>query len=101
VPSAAETAAWLGIALVSGLWVTAIIIQEHFQLAMGWFTVAAYIVLLFATITFSFRPAWGTKVFWLGVGILFGLHALAGLVLVPDPHVAVYSALISDGDRRL
>lgn len=74
--------AWLGIVLVSGLWVTAIIIQEHFQLAVGWFTVAAYIVLLFATIAFSFRPAWGRKVFWLGVGILFGLHALAGLVLV-------------------
>lgn len=74
--------AWLGIALVSGLWVTAIIIQEHFQLAVGRFTVAAYIVLLFATIAFSFRPAWRRKTFWLGVSVLFGLHALAGLVLV-------------------
>ena len=74
--------AWLGIALISGLWVTAIITQEHFQPVADWFTVGAYIVLLFATIVFSFRPAWGRRVFWLSVGILLGVHALAGLVLV-------------------
>ena len=74
--------AWLGVGLISGLWVTAIIIQEHFQLVAGWFTVAAYIILLFATIVFSFRTAWGSRVFWLSVAILFGLHALAGFVLV-------------------
>jgi hypothetical protein len=73
---------WLGVALLSGLWVTAIIIQEHFQLAPGWFAVAAYIILLFATIVFSFRPAWGRRVFWLSVGILLGLHVLTGLLLV-------------------
>jgi len=74
--------AWLGVGLISGLWVTAIIIQEHFQLVAGWFTVAAYIILLFATIVFSFRTAWASRVFWLSVAILFGLHALAGFVLV-------------------
>jgi hypothetical protein len=68
--------------LISGLWIAVIIIQEHFQLVAGWFAVAAYIMLLFATIVFSFRPAWGRRIFWLGVGILLGLHALAGLLLV-------------------
>ena len=74
--------AWLGVALISGLWVTAIIIQEHFHLVAGWFTVAAYITLLFATIVFSFRPAWGRRAFWLSVGVLLGLHGAAGLVLI-------------------
>ncbi len=64
------------------LWVTAIIIQEHFQLVAGWLAVAAYIILLFATTVFAFRPAWGRRVFWLGVGILLGLHALMGLLLI-------------------
>jgi hypothetical protein len=73
---------WLGVTLISALWVTAIIIQEHFQPVAGWFAVAGYIILLFATIVFSFRPAWGRKVFWLGVGVLLGLHAVAGLLLV-------------------
>src|ERR1035437_3001215 len=73
---------WLGVTLISGLWIAVIIIQEHFQLVAGWFAVAAYIMLLFATIVFSFRPAWGRRIFWLGVGILLGLHALAGLLLV-------------------
>ena len=74
--------AWLGVALVVGLWITAIIIQGHFQIVAGWFAVAAYIILLFATVVVSFRPAWGRRVFWLSVGILLGLHAFAGLVLV-------------------
>jgi hypothetical protein len=73
---------WLGVTLISGLWVAAIIIQEHFQLVAGWFAVTAYIILLFATIVFSFRPAWGRRVFWLSVGVLLGFHALAGLLLV-------------------
>src|ERR1035437_10999430 len=73
---------WLGVTLISGLLIAVIIIQEHFQLVAGWFAVAAYIMLLFATIVFSFRPAWGRRIFWLGVGILLGLHALAGFVVV-------------------
>jgi hypothetical protein len=77
-----EMPTWLGVMLLSALWATAIIIREHFQLEAGGFVVATYIVLLFATIVFAFRPAWGRRVFWLGVGILLGLHALAGLALV-------------------
>jgi len=73
---------WLGVTLISALWVTAIIIQEHFQLVAGWFAITTYIILLLATIVFSFRPAWGKRIFWLGVGILAGLHALTGLLLV-------------------
>jgi len=73
---------WLGLTLISGLWVTAIIIREHFQIGAGSFAVAAYIILLFATVIFSFRPAWGRRGFWLGVGILLGLHVLTGLLLV-------------------
>jgi hypothetical protein len=73
---------WLGVALISGLWVTAIFIQEHFQLVGGWFAVAAYIILLFATIVFSFRSAWGRRVSLLRVGMLLGLHVLTGLLLV-------------------
>jgi hypothetical protein len=73
---------WIGVTLIAGLWVGAITSQEYFQLVAGWFTVAAYIILQFATIVFSFRPAWGRRVFWMSVGILLGLHALAGFVLV-------------------
>jgi hypothetical protein len=73
---------WLGVTLISGFAVAATIIQLYFQLAVGWFAVAAYIILLFATIIFSCRPAWGRKAFCLGVGILFGLHVLVGLLLV-------------------
>jgi hypothetical protein len=43
---------------------------------------AAYIVLLFAVIVFSFRSAWGRRIFWKSVGILLGLHALIGSLLV-------------------
>jgi hypothetical protein len=67
--------------LVSGLWVIAIVIQEHFQLTAGWYVIAAYILLLFATIIFSFRPAWGKRVFWLSVGLLLVLHAVVGSLL--------------------
>lgn len=67
--------------MISGLWVTAIIIQERFQLVAGWFAVATYVILLFVTIVFSFRPAWGRRVFWLSVGILLALHVLMGLLL--------------------
>jgi hypothetical protein len=61
--------------------VTATIIQERFQLVAGWFAIAAYIVVLFTAIVFSFRPAWGRRVFWLGAGILLGAHALTGLLM--------------------
>jgi hypothetical protein len=61
---------------------TVAIVQEHFQFRAGWFVVAAYISLLFAVIVFSFRSAWGRKIFWTTLGILFGLHALVGLLLV-------------------
>jgi hypothetical protein len=73
---------WLGATLIFGLWIGAIVIQEHFRLVAGWFGVAAYILLLFATIIFSFRPAWGRRGFWLSVVILSGLHTLMGLLLV-------------------
>jgi len=73
---------WLGVTLLSGLWIGAIVIQEHFRLVAGWFAVAAYMVLMFATIIFSFRPAWGRRRFWFSVGILIGLHTLMGLLLV-------------------
>ena len=77
---------WLGITLLCVIWVAAILIQEHFHLVAGWFTVVKYIVLLFAATVFSLRPAWGRGVFWLTVGFLLGFHTLAGcllLILVP------------------
>ena len=73
---------WLGITLLSGLGIAASVIQEHFRLIGGWFAIAAYIVLLFATIIFSLRPEWGRRRFWLSVGILIGLHTLMGLLLI-------------------
>jgi hypothetical protein len=95
---------WLGVTLISGLWFTAFSIQEHFQPAAGWFGVAEYIVLLFATAIFSLRPAWGRRTFWLSVGILFGLHAVAGLLLVllfptwlPPLHSFLTVIVVSDG----
>ena len=72
---------WLGVVSISGLWVAAIIVQEHFQLVAGWFAVTTYVTLLFATIVFCFRPAWGRRVFWLCVGILLGFHILLCLLL--------------------
>lgn len=68
--------------LLIGLAVAAIIIEEHFQLRGGWLAVVVYIVSLFAVVVLSFRPAWGRRLFWVTLGILLGLHALAGLLLV-------------------
>jgi hypothetical protein len=36
---------------------------------------------MFAIVVLSLRPAWGRRAFWVGVMILFGLHALAGSLL--------------------
>ena len=73
---------WPIAVLLIGLAVTVAIVQERFQFHAGWFVVTAYISLLFAVIVFSFRTAWGRRVFWSTLGILFGLHALVGLLLV-------------------
>lgn len=73
---------WPIAALLVGLAVAAGIIQGHLQIRAGWSVVTAYIALLFAVIVFSFRPAWGRRMFWFTVGILFGLHALVGLLVV-------------------
>src|SRR5579884_658792 len=73
---------WAITVLLIGLAVTAAVIQEHLQIQAGWFEVTAYIALLFAVIVFSFRSAWGRRMFWSTVGILFGLHALVGMLLV-------------------
>ena len=80
-----HTPTWLAVALLSGMWVAAVVVQEHFQLAIGWFAVAAYIILLFVTIVLAFRPAWGKTAFWQGTCALFGLHVLAGLVMLLFP----------------
>ena len=73
---------WPVAILLSGLVVTAIVAEEHFHLRPDWFAVVGYIVLLFAVIVLSFRPAWGRRIFWSTCGILFGLHVLVGVLLV-------------------
>jgi len=73
---------WLVTIFLIGLAVAATAIQEHFRVQAGWFSLIEYIILLFAVIVFSFRPAWGRRVFWSCVGILLALHVLAGLLLV-------------------
>ena len=71
---------WLMAILLIGLAIAASIIQ-HSQFRTDWFALSAYIVLLFAVIVFSFRPAWGRRAFWLTAAVLFGLHAVAGSLL--------------------
>ena len=73
---------WLGTTLAIGLGTAAAIVQLKVRFVAGWFSVCQYIALLFATIILSFRPAWGRRIFWWGLGILLGLHTLAGLLLV-------------------
>jgi hypothetical protein len=76
---------WLVVPLISGLWIIAFLVQKHFQLTNRWFAVTAYLILLFGTVVSAFRPAWGKRAFWLGAGVLFALHLLAGLGLVLFP----------------
>ncbi|HEV2114121.1 MAG TPA: hypothetical protein VGR50_08210 [Terriglobales bacterium] len=68
--------------LVVGLTVAAGFIEEHFEVRAGWFAVTEYIAMLFGAIVLSFRPAWGRRKFWSTLGVLFGLHALVGLLLL-------------------
>jgi hypothetical protein len=76
LPTWSVTIFFIGLALAAG------ITRPYFKARADWFALAAYIGLLFAAIVCSFRPAWGRRVFWISVGILLGLHILAGLVLV-------------------
>jgi hypothetical protein len=64
-------------------------VQEHFMLRAGWFSVAGYVVFLFAIVLMAFRSAWGEPAFWKGTGMLFGVHALACCVFAFFPSFVV------------
>ena len=80
-----HTPIWVGATILGGLAILAVIIPEQFQLQPIRAGFSAYILLGFTVIVLAFRPAWRRTKFWLGVGVLFGVHALAGLVLLVFP----------------
>jgi len=73
---------WEKITLV-GLAVAAIAITELMGVSQKWQDAVFYTVVVFAVATMALRPAWGRTVFWRTLILVFLLHVLVLIPIVP------------------